>query len=609
MTDLSLGKTPSRLMLRLGQSPLLAACLAALFFYAVSALQGFPTMVEIGLDNDSQMRLAQVRDLIGGQAWFDMHQYRMGGDGGFVMHWSRLVDAPIAAIMLVAGKLLGNQAAGETVAMVLWPALTFIAALYFIGRAAMRYAGPDALFPAIAIGATSLYTIGVFGPGCIDHHNVQITLTLAMLAFMLDSVDRPGFGLLSGAAAGLMLAVGMETVAYVAVGGLAISLWYLVKGEAAARQAANFGIGLAGSTLTAMLITRPISQWGSVECDALSGAQLAGACIAGIGLAAITSLPSLRNTSARRTFALAGLGVVLGAVVFAAFPQCVAKPYADMPPALRDYFMSGIAEAQSFVAVLKVAPASVFLYYPAALVATGWLGWRIWRNGAQLDDMIVAAFLVPATIVALYQLRGTNFATPIAIIPLAAMVAQQRRNLAEHPSLANNIRSIGAWLISFNILWVGAAVAVTSMIAPATDEDTVVGDPNVVEGCVTQADYGQLAALPATKVASGLNIGTSILMFTHHHPMAGLYHRNIDADVAALDLLQAQPAAAQAIAAQNKVGLIAVCPSDLETEKILKLAPNGLLAQIQDGAIPDWLTETPAPAASKLRIFTVNATR
>jgi hypothetical protein len=110
-------------------------------------------------------------------------------------------------------------------------------------------------------------------------------------------------------------------------------------------------------------------------------------------------------------------------------------------------------------------------------------------------------------------------------------------------------------------------------------------------------------------VASGLNIGTSILMFTHHHPMAGLYHRNIDADVAALDLLQAQPAAAQAIAAQNKVGLIAVCPSDLETEKILKLAPNGLLAQIQDGAIPDWLTETPAPAASKLRIFTVNATR
>jgi hypothetical protein len=330
----------------------------------------------------------------------------------FVMHWSRLVDAPIAAIMLVAGKLLGNQAAGETVAMVLWPALTFIAALYFIGRAAMRYAGPDALFPAIAIGATSLYTIGVFGPGCIDHHNVQITLTLAMLAFMLDSVDRPGFGLLSGAAAGLMLAVGMETVAYVAVGGLAISLWYLVKGEAAARQAANFGIGLAGSTLTAMLITRPISQWGSVECDALSGAQLAGACIAGIGLAAITSLPSLRNTSARRTFALAGLGVVLGAVVFAAFPQCVAKPYADMPPALRDYFMSGIAEAQSFVAVLKVAPASVFLYYPAALVATGWLGWRIWRNGAQLDDMIVAAFLVPATIVALYQLRGTKFRHP-----------------------------------------------------------------------------------------------------------------------------------------------------------------------------------------------------
>ena len=61
-------------------------------------------------DNDSLLRLVQIRDLIGGQGWFDLHQYRMGPDGGFVMHWSRLVDAPIAAIMLAVAAVTGSMA-------------------------------------------------------------------------------------------------------------------------------------------------------------------------------------------------------------------------------------------------------------------------------------------------------------------------------------------------------------------------------------------------------------------------------------------------------------------------------------------------------------------
>ena len=44
---------------------------------------GFPTLADSGGDNDSLMRLVEVRDLVAGQGWFDLHQYRMGGDGGF----------------------------------------------------------------------------------------------------------------------------------------------------------------------------------------------------------------------------------------------------------------------------------------------------------------------------------------------------------------------------------------------------------------------------------------------------------------------------------------------------------------------------------------------
>ena len=56
--------------------------------------------------NDDIMRLVEVRDWLGGQGWGDLMQYRMGPDGGTLMHWSRLVDAPIAGIIWLAGLFL-----------------------------------------------------------------------------------------------------------------------------------------------------------------------------------------------------------------------------------------------------------------------------------------------------------------------------------------------------------------------------------------------------------------------------------------------------------------------------------------------------------------------
>ena len=47
-----------------------------------------PTATDlIGADNDDIMRLVEVRDLLGGQSWFDMMQYRLGLADGTLMHW------------------------------------------------------------------------------------------------------------------------------------------------------------------------------------------------------------------------------------------------------------------------------------------------------------------------------------------------------------------------------------------------------------------------------------------------------------------------------------------------------------------------------------------
>src|SRR5580692_6682982 len=78
------------------------------------------------LDTDSAMRLAQVRDLLHGQAWFDTVQHRMNTPYGLPMHWSRLVDAPLALLMLVS----------ESFALPAWPLLLFGAALFLLARIA-----------------------------------------------------------------------------------------------------------------------------------------------------------------------------------------------------------------------------------------------------------------------------------------------------------------------------------------------------------------------------------------------------------------------------------------------------------------------------------------
>ena len=67
------------------------------------------------------MRLVQVRDLLAGQGWFDLTQYRLNPPDGVAMHWSRLIDLPIA-VLIRAGELVAAAALAERLALTVWPA-------------------------------------------------------------------------------------------------------------------------------------------------------------------------------------------------------------------------------------------------------------------------------------------------------------------------------------------------------------------------------------------------------------------------------------------------------------------------------------------------------
>src|SRR3546814_9405936 len=64
----------------------------------------------------------QVRALLDGQGWFDLRRYRLDPPNGADIHWSRLVDLPLAGLMLLL-RLFMTGAEAEKAAVAIAPLL------------------------------------------------------------------------------------------------------------------------------------------------------------------------------------------------------------------------------------------------------------------------------------------------------------------------------------------------------------------------------------------------------------------------------------------------------------------------------------------------------
>ena len=98
------------------------------------------------------------------------------------------------------------------------------------------------------------------------------------------------------------------------------------------------------------------------------------------------------------------------------------------------------------------------------------------------------------------------------------------------------------------------------------------------ENCYKQADYAQLAAMPAENVLVISNLGAPMLRYTPHRVLAGPYHRNMDGNIAALEAFIGTPEKAREVARANNIGLVAFCRGNAETAFLAGRAPEGLLA-------------------------------
>src|SRR5687767_3251987 len=290
-----------------------------LFWLATSALLLYTRWNAINAfalgDTDDNLRMMQVRGLLAGQDWYDLRQHRLNPPFGADIHWSRLVDLPIAGIRLALAPFIGGPAAEKT-AVALAPLLPMAAAMAAVAVTARRLISPWAFALAIAILLCGHSVRGQWAPLRIDHHGWQLALLAIAIASLTDPKRARG-GALLGIATALSLVIGLEMLLYLALaGGIAVLLW--VRDPAEGRRLATYGASLAGGAALGFLLFASNANRAAV-CDALSPVWLSVA-VAGGAVAVLLAIIGPRSWPLR--LGLAGIGgAALGAGYVLAWPQ------------------------------------------------------------------------------------------------------------------------------------------------------------------------------------------------------------------------------------------------------------------------------------------------
>lgn len=532
-------------------------------------------------DRDDMMRLLGVRDLLAGQGWFDPTQYRYLPPEGVPMHWSRLVDLPFALGMSTLAPLIGGGSA-ESVVVASWPLLLFALYAGLIGWGAWRLFGPMAAGFAVFVAGQMIVFSDLFAAGRIDHHNIQVILVAgAAIGFGL-SVGRGKGAVASGVLSAASLAVGLETLPFVACIGLAYAGAWILKGETARRNLRGFSGGLAATSIPLFLAQTAPSQWLTPACDALSPPWLV--LTTGAGLAAeVLTRATARLPSWRHRLGAAALAGAVPPLAFGvSFPACLGGPYEMVPQPYRGIWLHNIVEAFPSWRFLQANPhAALQAVMPLSVgaIAASIAAWRE-RGEAQGMLTLLAGLLWLGVALAQFQIRTVYIAS--AFLPLLAgwFLADLLSARREHSPVPARIAAACGGILMFGIPW---AVVLMTMQAVAADEgeaslpQTACGDPKAVVA---------LEALPPGVVLAQIDLGPAILVHTSHKIVAAGYHRAPAGIIAATDAFLGGEVAMRRVAEQFHVDYVVICPRWIAQGR--DGAPS-FARQLADGRSVGWL--------------------
>jgi hypothetical protein len=566
-----------------------------LFVAAVIAL-AWPSIrggVFDAMSTDDAMRLAQVRDLIDGQGWFDLSQHRLN-QPGTSMHWSRVIDLPLAASILLLRPLIGTHGA-ETITLFVWPALLFAAGLGLVAAIARQFSNgaASAQIAAVVLAVLAVPALIHFRPGAIDHHNAQIDLLLA-LVLLTSQIERSAARAALGAlVASLSLAISIEMLPAIVAICLAVAGLLVWRGATVSRQVGVFGATLAASSLLFASAFLPPPSLASPVCDALGAPLLLLVAGGGFGLTIMAAIDRYHSTLPLRLATGAAAAAALIGAFLALFPGCLASPYAQLDPLVTSLWVDRVSESMSLDTMLRLTPEKVPGFYGFPLLTLGLASAALMRSRPAARFGWIVAIVALAALIgfSFWEMRGTAPATMLAAPMFAASLAILWPALAEGRNLL--LLALAASPASFATLGLAAKPLMDLAIKP----QTTIAEPDA-SSCQTVSDVASMARLPTGRVMAPIDLGPAILATSGHAIFAAPYHRNNDGNSAMFRLMLAPLPTARQMLSDRRADYLVTCAA--ADPDLVKLAPDGLAARLGRGETPDFLEPLDLGPAQKI---------
>jgi hypothetical protein len=546
-------------------------------------------------DTDDNMRMAQVRALLNGQGWYDLRQYKLNPPMGFDIHWSRLVDLPIAAIELVVRPFTSVFVAEQTAAA-LAPLIPLWVAMVGMGLAVRRLVAPQ----SFAIGAVLILccssAMQMFSPLRVDHHGWQLAMLVLTVAGLADR-DKLRGGLTMGLSSAASLTIGLELMPFLVIAGVASVLRWVWDHDEAIRLR-GYALALAGGCA---LGYAGFTSWDSsvARCDVLSPVWLSTMVAAGV-LAFALSYLKATDTRVRLGAAIVGGGIL--AVAFAlVWPQCLGRPE-QISPELATKWFNNIREAKP----LYTQPWMIFTLVVAlpviGVIGSFWAAWRARAEGRFGAWAPVALVSLVSLLLVLWQTRQASAAQLMAV-PGATWLIWY---------LVPKLRASGSMLVrTFGVVAVVLVITGTLVpmvlgrlpAAPETARGKAIGRAN--SRCTTIPALAPIAALPPTTIFSFVDMGPRIITITPQKAVAGPYHRNGAAILDVHHAFDGTPDDAHAIMVKHGATLLLTCPNMSESTIYRSRSPNGFYSQLSKGTRFAWLEPMVLPKDSPFMLWRI----
>jgi hypothetical protein len=370
----------------------------------------------------------------------------------------------------------------------------------------------------------------------------------------------------------------------------------------------NYLIALTGVSLLLLFGTHYPTDALRFWCDSFSPVYqlpLAVGCVTVL----VSGSALSGNDVVRRALPLLLGGVAGGAAFLLTGRQCLAGPFATLPPIVYDFWYLTAKEGLPVWTQERLLQGTILI--PPILGLFGSvIGWK--RAVCPEHRMAWASLLVMQVVsyaVSLNVMRAMSYAHLLALPGNALLIARLNRGAqALRITSLRIVLVVGITTLLTPLSAYMVAGAVASVFSANSGTGTSANSRPISEervSCVTYDGLRGLDALPPSLLFMPLDISSHILASTHHSVVATAHHRNAKGLEEIISGMLATPDKARAIVTATGAQYVGLCPSAPEVMYYAKKAPDGLAAMLSKDEHPDWLVPVEMLPGETIRVYRV----